>query len=156
MNAEKPETTVEVGENLIHFIARSPSVFHAVHGVKEALLYSGFTEIREEDIRQHRELDILSTSDVSGVYIVADRARRNFYVTGHSEYDRETLAKEYFRDLNKGLPIRMPDNYFIGDDPEQGVHINWKSHGHLLFSNWLNYYVYQMTEYDFVEKESSD
>jgi len=123
-------------------------VFHVPH--------SRHTEIREEDIRQHRELDILSTSDVSGVYIVADRARRNFYVTGHSEYDRETLAKEYFRDLNKGLPIRMPENYFIGDDPDQGVHINWKGHGHLLFSNWLNYYVYQMTEYDFVEKESGD
>ena len=73
---------------------------------------------------------------------------RNFYATGHSEYDRDTLAREYFRDRDKGLPIKIPFNYFPGDNPENTPVISWRSAGNLIFTNWLNYFVYQKTPYD--------
>lgn len=115
-------------------------IFYAPH--------SRHTEIRAEDIEKIPDLDILSVSDEAGVYIVASRNRRHFYITGHSEYDPETLRTEYERDLAKGLPIEVPRNYFPGDDPDGEPLVRWRGHAHLLFSNWLNYYVYQATPFD--------
>jgi homoserine O-succinyltransferase len=110
--------------------------------------HSRHTEIRHEDIEKVPELVLLSESDEAGVYIVASRDRRWFYVTGHSEYDPLTLKGEYDRDVQKGLPIKLPRHYFPGDDPMQPPLVRWRGHAHLLFSNWLNYYVYQITPYD--------
>ena len=115
-------------------------VFYAPH--------SRHTEIRREDVERVPELDLLSYSDEAGVYIVASRDRRQFYITGHSEYDPLTLKAEYDRDVNKGLPIAVPRNYYPGDDPTRQPQVRWRGHAHLLFSNWLNYYVYQTTPYD--------
>lgn len=109
---------------------------------------SRHTEVRAEDIDKVPELEILSVSDESGVYIVTAKSERQFFVTGHSEYDDTTLAKEYFRDLEKGLDIDMPKNYFPNDDPKQKPPMKWRAHANLLYSNWLNYFVYQTTPYD--------
>ncbi|MBE6598698.1 MAG: homoserine O-succinyltransferase [Ruminococcaceae bacterium] len=110
--------------------------------------HSRHTEIRREDIEKCDKVEILAESDEAGVYIVASKKRRLFYVTGHSEYDAGTLAAEYFRDVSKGLDIALPKHYFPGDDPEKMPLNMWRSHAHLLFSNWLNYFVYQSTPYD--------
>jgi homoserine O-succinyltransferase len=110
--------------------------------------HSRHTEIRRADVEVVPELDILCESDEAGVYIVASKDRRNFYITGHSEYDPLTLKSEYERDISKGLPIQPPCNYFPDDNPSQPPLVKWRGHAHLLFSNWLNYYVYQTTPYD--------
>jgi homoserine O-succinyltransferase len=115
-------------------------VFYAPH--------SRYTEVRREDIEKNSELQILSESKESGVYIVFAREGRQFFVTGHSEYDPLTLKAEYERDLNKGLEINIPVNYFPGDDPEKEPVVRWRGHANLLFSNWLNYYVYQETPFN--------
>ncbi len=109
---------------------------------------SRHTETRREDILKCPELEILSESEQSGVYIVASKDGRQIFVTGHSEYDKDTLAKEYFRDRDKGLPITVPVNYFENDDPTKEPVVRWKGHANLLYVNWLNYYVYQETPYD--------
>lgn len=113
--------------------------------------HSRHTEVRREDIERCPELDIISESDESGVYMVMARGGREFFITGHSEYSPYTLDGEYKRDLAKGLPIRMPKNYYRGDDPSQPPLVRWRAHANLLFSNWLNYYVYQETPYDINE-----
>lgn len=113
--------------------------------------HSRHTEIRREDIERCPELDILSESPEAGVYMVMARDGREFFVTGHSEYSPYTLDGEYKRDLAKGLPIDMPRNYYRGDDPSQPPLVRWRAHANLLFSNWLNYYVYQETPYDINE-----
>jgi len=110
--------------------------------------HSRHTEIRFKDIAKVKDLQVLSYSDISGIHLLSDMGCRNFYTTGHSEYDRNTLANEYLRDLNKGLPIKIPYNYFPDDDPAQKPLITWRETGSLLFSNWLNYFVYQQTPYD--------
>jgi len=110
--------------------------------------HSRHTEVRIEDIKAANGIDLLAVSDEAGAYIAASSDSRMFFVTGHSEYDNETLANEYFRDKNKGLDIEVPKNYFPGDDPSFAPINKWRGHAHLLFSNWLNYYVYQMTPYD--------
>lgn len=110
--------------------------------------HSRHTEIRRSDIDKVPDIEILSESDDAGVYIVASQDRRQFYVTGHSEYDPFTLRTEYLRDKNRGLEISIPRNYFPDDDPAQEPVVQWRGHAHLLFSNWLNYYVYQRTPYD--------
>jgi len=110
--------------------------------------HSRHTEIRAEEIRLAPELDILVESDIAGVYIVASRDRRQFYVTGHSEYDPLTLKAEYDRDVQKGLPIAIPQNYYPEDDPSRHPVVRWRGHASMLYANWLNYYVYQMTPYD--------
>ena len=115
--------------------------------------HSRHTEVREEDILRHPELEILTKSPISGVHIVADTSGRQFFVTGHSEYDRGTLAAEYFRDLDKGLPIHIPYNYFEGDDPDNPPRFIWRSHANLLLVNWLNYFVYQQTPYNLEEMD---
>lgn len=110
--------------------------------------HSRHTEIRREDVEKVASIDLLSASEEAGVYIVASQNRRHFYITGHSEYDPLTLKGEYERDVKKGLPIQPPENYFPQDDPSRPPLVRWRSHAHLLFSNWLNYYVYQRTPYD--------
>ena len=110
--------------------------------------HSRHTEIRRDDVIKIPRLEIVSESAVSGVYLVRDVEKRRIFVTGHSEYDAETLKEEYERDLAKGLDIQIPYHYFPSDDPSQTPPMRWKSHAGLLFSNWLNYYVYQETPYD--------
>ena len=110
--------------------------------------HSRHTEIRRADIEKHKELTILSESEESGVYIVMARGGREFFITGHSEYAPNTLDGEYKRDLGKNLPIKMPKNYYVDNDPEKGVQVLWRGHANLLFTNWLNYYVYQKTPYN--------
>ena len=110
--------------------------------------HSRHTEVSRQDIAQVKQLQILSYSEIAGVHIVADMDCKQFFVTGHSEYDRDTLAKEYFRDKNRGLDIDIPFNYFPNDDDKLVPIMNWKSSASLIFSNWLNYFVYQKTPYD--------
>ncbi len=110
--------------------------------------HSRHTEVRREDIEKCSKLEILAESEEAGVYIIASRKRRLFYVTGHSEYDNSTLAAEYFRDINRGLRIDLPKHYFPDDNPKNIPPNLWRGHAHLLFSNWLNYFVYQNTPYD--------
>ncbi len=110
--------------------------------------HSRHTEIRMEDIAKIKELQVLSYSPQSGVHLLSDMECRNFFSTGHSEYDADTLATEYFRDKNKGLDIQVPYNYFPDNDTTKKPPITWRSTGILLFTNWLNYFVYQRTPYD--------
>lgn len=113
--------------------------------------HSRYTEVRLEDVARRPELIPLAVSDLAGLHIIASRDGRQFFVTGHAEYDRDTLAKEYFRDLNRGLEPKLPYNYFPGDDHTKTPPFTWRSNAHLLVSNWLNYYVYQQTPYDFLD-----
>ncbi len=124
-----------------------------VRGFDEEFLapHSRHTEVREEDIAKVPELELIAKSDIAGPYIIAARNSRMLFVTGHSEYDFDTLSKEYFRDRDKGLDIALPYNYFPGDDPEKRPPNLWRGHANLLFSNWLNYFVYQNTPYDLSE-----
>jgi len=136
---------------------------HKIHVQNEPLLrgfneyfnapHSRHTEVREEDIAKVPELQILSTSDKAGIYLVMSKNGRQIFVTGHSEYDADTLAGEYFRDVNKGLDIEVPYNYFPGDDPTKEPTVTWRAHSALLYTNWLNYYVYQSTPYNLDELE---
>ena len=113
--------------------------------------HSRYTGIRSEDILHHPELMLLAESYEAGPYLIASKNGRQLFVTGHSEYDKDTLAKEYFRDLHKGLHPDVPENYFDGDNPHNEPHVSWRSHSTLLFTNWLNYYVYQNTPYEISE-----
>ncbi|CUH94973.1 Homoserine O-succinyltransferase [Propionispora sp. 2/2-37] len=110
--------------------------------------HSRHTESRREDIEKVAGLRILSESDISGIYAVSDQKGRQFFITGHSEYDPLTLKGEYDRDISQGLPIKIPLNYYPNNDPAQVPIVLWRSAAHLLFSNWLNYYVYQETPFD--------
>ena len=110
--------------------------------------HSRHTEIRREDIEAVEGLTIIAESEESGVCMVMAREGREFFITGHAEYSPQTLDTEYRRDLTKGLPIAMPRHYYRNDDPDQGPLVSWRAHANLLFTNWLNYYVYQETPYD--------
>jgi homoserine O-succinyltransferase/O-acetyltransferase len=110
--------------------------------------HSRHTEIRRADIEKVSDIRILSESDDAGVYIVGSKDGRHIFVTGHSEYDPLTLKGEYDRDVNKGLPIHVPKNYYPNDDPSKTPHVRWRGHANLLYANWLNYYVYQVTPFD--------
>ncbi len=115
--------------------------------------HSRHTEIKRMDVEKVKQLHILASSPESGVNIIADETERQFFIMGHFEYDRFTLANEYFRDKDKGLPIDVPKHYFPYDDPSQPPHFNWRAHANLLFSNWLNYCVYQKTPFDLEKLE---
>ncbi len=110
--------------------------------------HSRHTEIRRVDIEKVDELQILAESDEAGVYIVGTKDGRHLFITGHSEYDPLTLKGEYDRDVNKGLPVDVPQNYYPMNDPTQPPNVRWRGHANLLYANWLNYYVYQVTPYD--------
>ena len=109
---------------------------------------SRHTETRFDDIALCKDLQILSYSEISGIHLISDLDCRKFFATGHSEYDADTLAKEYFRDKEKGLAIQIPYNYFPDNDPTQKPIMTWRNVGTLMFTNWLNYFVYQKTPYD--------
>lgn len=134
-------------------------VFPHTADYKRAILLRGFddifwvphsrhTTVLREDIEAVSGLKILASSEEAGVYAVMSKEGRQIFVTGHSEYDAETLKTEYVRDKNLGLPIKVPKNYFPNDDDTQDPVVRWRSHANLLFSNWLNYFVYQTTPYD--------
>ena len=134
-------------------------VFPHTADYKRAILLRGFddtfwvphsrhTTVDREDIEAVPELKIIASSEKAGVYAVMNKGGRQIFVTGHSEYDQDTLNREYLRDKNQGLPIHVPENYFPNDDDTKEPIVRWRSHANLLFSNWLNYFVYQTTPYD--------
>ena len=118
-------------------------VFYAPH--------SRHTTIKREDIEAVKELKIISSSDEAGIYAIMTKKGRQIFITGHSEYDADTLKNEYLRDLSQGKPIKIPANYFPDNNPKKSPLVSWRSHANLLYSNWLNYFVYQTTPYD-IEK----
>ena len=137
-------------------------IFPHVVEVEHSLLLKGFdecfyvphsrnTEIRRADIEQVSQLEILTSSPMSGVHIVANKIGRQYFITGHSEYDRDTIAQEYFRDRDKGIDFQIPYHYFPEDDPTRTPQVTWRCHANLMFSNWLNYCVYQRTPYNLDE-----
>lgn len=126
---------------------------------KRSILFRGFddkfwvphsrhTSVRREDIENVPQLKILASSDEAGVYCVSTEKGKQVFVMGHSEYDPVTLKEEYMRDVNKGLDIKVPVNYFPDDNPENEPIVRWRAHANLLYCNWLNYFVYQTTPYD--------
>lgn len=126
---------------------------------KRSILFRGFddefmvpqsrhTTLKTEEIKAVKELKILAESEETGVYAVSSRNGRQIFITGHSEYDKNTLKNEYFRDLSLGKEIDLPKNYFLKDDPKKEPVVSWRAHANLLYSNWLNYFVYQTTPYD--------
>ena len=110
--------------------------------------HSRYTTVLESDIKKCSDLQIMAKSDEAGIYIVTSKDKKKIFVTGHSEYDKLTLHEEYMRDLQKGLDIDMPKNYYPDNNPKKEPLVTWKAHANLLFTNWLNYYVYQTTPYD--------
>jgi len=110
--------------------------------------HSRHTEVRKSEIKKVADLEIISESEESGVYIVKTKNGKQIFITGHSEYDPFTLKKEYERDVAKGLKISVPKSYFPGDDPKKIPLVKWRAHAHLLFANWMNYYVYQQTDFE--------
>ncbi|TLX76197.1 homoserine O-succinyltransferase [Labilibacter sediminis] len=134
---------------------------HQVEDRKEPLMrgfddefsapHSRFTGVRRKDIDKVSELKVLAESDEAGIHIVISPDKRLIFVTGHPEYDPFTLRDEYYRDLEKGDDVAMPENYFPDNDTSSDPVVNWRSHASLLFTNWLNYYVYQETPYNFEE-----
>lgn len=113
--------------------------------------HSRHTENHAEDIRRVPELELLAVSEEAGVFAVKSEDNRRFFITGHPEYDPDTLAREYFRDVDKGLSIDIPKHYFPNDDPTQPPVVRWRSAAQLFYTNWLNYYVYQTTPYDITQ-----
>lgn len=113
--------------------------------------HSRNTENRTEDIQAVKDLTILAESEEVGVFLAIADEGRKIFVMGHPEYDRITLDKEYKRDKGKGIDIALPKNYYPNDDPTQRPNLQWRAHGNALYSNWLNYYVYQQTPYDFID-----
>lgn len=118
--------------------------------------HSRHTEVRVEDIQKVPALRLLSVSDEAGVYIVEARSGRQIFVMGHSEYDKDTLKSEYIRDKVKNMNPIVPRHYFPNDDPTQEPRVTWRAHGHLMYTNWLNYYVYQTTPYDLTKLTNSN
>ena len=134
-------------------------VFKHKADYKKSILFRGFddefmvphsrhTTVDIEDVRKVPEIKILASSEEAGVYAMATAEGKQIFITGHSEYDANTLASEYFRDLNEGKPIEIPKNYFPDDNPENEPVVTWRSHANLLYRNWLNYFVNQTTPYD--------
>lgn len=118
--------------------------FDDIHPVPQ----SRYTETRKEDVQDQPNLTLACYSEQAGVNVVTSKDNRQIYVTGHYEYNGITLKNEYLRDIKKGLPVCIPENYFPGDDPGKPPLVRWRAAGNLFFLNWLNYYVYQVTPYD--------
>ncbi len=134
-----------------HRIVRKTSMLFRGADDEFFVPHSRYTEVRYEDCAAVDELRIISLSDKAGVYALATDNGRQVFITGHPEYDADTLNKEYVRDVNAGIGPNVPENYFPNDDPTQKPLCRWRSHANLLYSNWLNYYVYQTTPYDLNE-----
>ena len=117
--------------------------FYAPHSRK--------TTVNIDDVRSVQTLDVLADSERAGIYLAADHDMRRIFVTGHPEYDYDTLKNEYFRDLSRGLSPKIPENYFPYDNPENRPVNFWKGHANLLYGNWLNYFVYQRTPFDLAD-----
>ena len=113
--------------------------------------HSRHTEVRQEDIEKVPQLKVMAVSEEAGVYAVCSEDSRQFFITGHSEYDADTLALEYKRDMDKGLAPRIPAHYFPGDAPTKQPPMKWRAHATLTYTNWLNYFVYQTTPFDISE-----
>ena len=120
------------------------------------LPHSRHTETRLEDIAKVPQLEVLAYPEEAGPVVIRAKESRAIFVTGHFEYDADTLAKEYFRDKDRGLDIKVPANYFPDDNPENPPRVNWRAHAHLFFSNWLNYHVYQETPFELTSIQSKD
>ena len=131
-----------------HSVLKPQSPFFRGFDDEFFMPHSRYTEILESDILKVNELELLSVSDEAGVFAVKSKDNRRVFITGHPEYDADTLALEYFRDVEKGLPIDIPKNYFPDNDPRATPFVYWRAHAQLMYSNWLNYYVYQSTPYD--------
>ncbi len=134
-----------------HTVAHKSSILFRGFDDEFMVPHSRHTTVLLEDIKKVPELKILAVSEKAGVYAVATDQGKQVFITGHSEYDADTLQKEYLRDLAAGLPIEIPENYFEGDNPDNPPKVTWRSHANLLYSNWLNYFVYQTTPYDIKE-----
>ena len=134
-----------------HRVERRSSML--MRGFDETFMvpHSRHTSIRREDIVACPELKILASSEKAGIYAMATEGGRQVFITGHSEYDADTLEKEYLRDKNAGLPIHVPENYYPGDDDTRAPVVTWRSHANLIYQNWLNYFVYQTTPFDLDE-----
>ena len=133
------------------FPHRALDAFHPLIRGLDDIFYvphSRHTVLKMSDIAKVKDLQVISYSEQAGIHILSDMDCRNFFITGHSEYDRDTLKKEYLRDVNAGLEIDIPVNYFPDDNPDNIPVITWRSTANLIFSNWLNYFVYQKTPYD--------
>lgn len=115
--------------------------------------HSRYTGVEREDIENVPGLRVLASSEQAGVHIIASKEERQFFIMGHAEYDALTLDAEYRRDINSGIKIDVPENYYPDNDPSKAPIVNWRSHGNLLYTNWLNYFVYQSTPYDIEEIE---
>ena len=127
-----------------------------VRGFDEEFLapHSRHTAVSTESIIQHPKLELLAVSELAGPFLIASQDNRQLFITGHSEYDRLTLATEYFRDIEKGLPIQVPYNYFPNNDPNRTPLFNWRSAANLIYANWLNYFIYQQTPFELSQIQS--
>ncbi|EIX4888620.1 homoserine O-succinyltransferase [Vibrio vulnificus] len=143
------QTRKEKLSGVYHHCIHKP--YHPIlRGFDDSFLapHSRYADFSPEYLAEHTNLDILATSDDAGVYLATTKDKRNVFVTGHPEYDPHTLHNEYIRDLGEGMEPAIPVNYYPNDNPDNPPIASWRSHGHLLFSNWLNYCVYQQTPYD--------
>lgn len=142
-------------------------IFPHTADYKKSILFRGFddvfmvphsrhTTVDREDIEKVPELRILASSEQAGVFAVSTAKGRQIFITGHAEYDADTLKKEYVRDVNAGKPIDVPFNYFPDDDPTKDPIVTWRSHANLLYTNWLNYFVYQTTPYNLDDLKSTE
>ena len=134
-----------------HKVVRKSSILFRGFDDEFMVPHSRHTTIRQEDVKACSALKILAVSEEAGLYAISTKNGRQIFITGHSEYDAETLKREYMRDKNAGLPIDVPVNYFPNDDDTKAPIVKWRSHANLLFSNWLNYFVYQTTPYNLDE-----
>lgn len=134
-----------------HTIVKQNSPFFRGFNDVFTIPHSRYTEIWEKDVLAVPELELLAVSEKAGVFAVKSVDNRHFFIMGHPEYDADTLASEYFRDVNRGLNIAVPENYFPNDDPSRPPMVTWRAYAQLLYTNWLNYYVYQSTPYDLRE-----
>ena len=134
-----------------HVVERRSSILFRGFDDVFMVPHSRHTTILREDVEFVPQLKILASSKEAGIYAMATDQGRQVFITGHSEYDANTLEREYLRDKNAGLPIEVPKNYYPNDDDTQQPIVSWRAHANLLYSNWLNYFVYQNTPYDLSE-----